>query len=121
MINASTIIKELSDYDKNLINSALEWAIKNCHLYTAGKADETRTRSNTTLAKLKFEAENYTFPKEEINALNKALTFFHSELISHNISPYDEDEEALEKMHISLKKIDRQLEVLYFPDDYQSS
>lgn len=110
MINTTSIFKDLNDYDKTLVNTALDWAIKNCNLYSCSESDERRTRSNTTLAKFKFEAENYTFPKEELDALANALNYFHTELIIRNISPYDEDEETLDKMHISLKKITRQLE-----------
>ena len=119
MINTASVFKDLNDYDKTLVNIALDWAIKNCHLYSCGESDKRRTRSNTTLAKFKFEAENYTFPKEELHALNKALNYFHTELIKRNISPYDEDEETLDIMHISLRKITRQLEDFVFVD-YQS-
>lgn len=76
MINASSIFKDLNDYDKTLVNTALDWAIKNCHLYSCSESDERRTRSNTTLAKFKFEAENYTFEKDELLALNSATHFF---------------------------------------------
>lgn len=110
MINTASVFKDLNDYDKTLVNIALDWAIKNCHLYSCSESDERRTRSNTTLAKFKFEDENYTFEKDELLALNNATHFFHTELIIRNISPYDEDEETLDKMHASLKKTGRKLD-----------
>lgn len=119
MIDVSVVFKYLDDYDKTLVNTALDWAIKNCHLYSVSESDERRTRSNTSLAKLKFEDENYSFPKDELVALDRALNYFHTELITRNISPYDENEKILDKMHISLKKITRKLEDFLFVD-YQS-
>lgn len=115
MINTSSIFKELNDYDKKLVNTVLEWAIKNCHLYSSGKSDEARTRSETTLAKFKFEAKNFSFERDELLALNSAISYFHTELITYKIGSYDE--ETIDKMHASLKELGRKLEDFVF-DDY---